>query len=288
MGRCWHAVKIDIPDAVSDIAASAMQEIGTCGSVEERSERPGHTRLVSYFDREAFDEKKLRRELAAVIGRMPALEGISFEIASQPDADWAREWRRFFKAFEIIPGVAIVPSWERCDGPDGNIVISLDPGMAFGTGLHATTRLCAAAMKLAAEEKRPGSLLDVGSGSGILAILAKKIGFERTGAVEDDEEARQVAAVNFEKNGIADVETRSSIDLVDGCFDVVVANILLSTLMGLHDELIKRLSGGGRLILSGITNEQESEIEGLFSQSLMLAAKSRLDEWSCLVYAKGE
>lgn len=286
MAKLWHAVRMDVPDVISDIAASAMQQLGTCGTVEEISDNPGCTRLISYFDHEVFDDKKLRSELEAVIGRMPGLRGITFKITAQPAADWVHEWRRFFKPFEILPGIAIVPSWEKYDCPEGNVMISLDPGMAFGTGLHATTRLCAAAMLRAVKDKCNRSLLDVGSGSGILSIVAKKIGFERVAAVEIDDDARQIASENFRKNDVDDIETFENIDLIDGNYDVVVANILLATLTELHGELTGRASQDGRLILSGITADQEAEIDGVFSRSSRLIDKRHLDDWSCLVYTK--
>ncbi|OGQ05412.1 MAG: hypothetical protein A2W61_07645 [Deltaproteobacteria bacterium RIFCSPLOWO2_01_44_7] len=163
-----------------------------------------------------------------------------------------------------------------------HITITIRPGMAFGTGRHESSQLCAQAI---CEIKNPQSktLLDVGTGSGILVILAHQRGFKKVDAVEIDPDARQNTLENFELNKIHDIQLFENIDSVTKKYDIVVANIDPPTLISLHDKLLDCLKPKGILILSGITQEQSKTIEKTF-KNLQPKQKKNLGEWWCYIY----
>ncbi len=160
--------------------------------------------------------------------------------------------------------------------------VVIRPGMAFGTGRHETTQLCAEAMLKM--DPVPGSLLDVGTGSGVLAILARKLGVEKVVAVEISEDARANARENFTLNQIEDIELCGNINDVSEQFEVVIANILTPTILQLREQLLARMNPASRLILSGIAGKKEAEqIEANFSD-LNLQVRVEKAEWHCFVY----
>jgi ribosomal protein L11 methyltransferase len=173
--------------------------------------------------------------------------------------------------------------------PPGSAEVVLDPGMAFGTGTHATTSLCLGAIDdfLA---RRPGaSMLDVGTGSGLLAIAARKLGAGRVAANDNDPVAVAVAAENAARNG-ADLElTGEPPAAIPGRFDLVVANILANVLVELAPELAGRMAPGGELVLAGILVPQEEEVRAPFAaQGLLPLPGERRGEWSLLRFRRPE
>jgi ribosomal protein L11 methyltransferase len=169
-------------------------------------------------------------------------------------------------------------------------VVNLDPGMAFGTGAHGTTRLCLETLaELFAGSDPPHRVLDVGTGSGILAIAAAALGAQRVLACDIDPEACQTARENVLLNGVAQrVEiTDKPLAQLEGDFQVVLANILAEENVRLADELTRRVAAGGHLVLSGILREKEDLVAaGFASLPLRGPIISRQDDWSCLHYRK--
>jgi ribosomal protein L11 methyltransferase len=170
-------------------------------------------------------------------------------------ADWTEAWKSHYTVQRIGRRLVITPSWSEVDQQHGDIVIRLDPGMAFGTGLHPTTRLCLRALEDTVQPN--ASLLDVGTGSGILAIAASRLGAAPVVACDIDPAAVDIAAHNAAAND-AVVDVRAGpIDVVPaGTFDLVVANILADVITGLAPLLAGRLAPNGTLIVSGILEEQ--------------------------------
>ncbi len=195
------------------------------------------------------------------------------------DASWTDAWKRHYVA-QRIGRVVIVPSWATEEElGSGEVAITLDPGMAFGTGLHPTTQQCLEA--LSELELAERSLLDVGTGSGILAIAAGKRGARPIVATDIDELAVPAARENCERNGIdADIVVGSAAD-VSGTFDVVVANIVAATLQSIARDLRARLAPGGTLVLAGIVAEKESGTAAAFT--LIPVARAQRDDWVSLV-----
>jgi ribosomal protein L11 methyltransferase len=192
----------------------------------------------------------------------------------------------------------IKPTWEGYAPVPGDIVVELDPGLAFGTGTHATTRMCLDALEGiafrdppfdATGHPEPRTVLDVGTGSGILAIAAAKFGARQIVAIDIDPRAAEVTTDNLALNGIGEpvavhVST-TPLDAVPGTYDVVLANILAEELVRLAASLISRVAPGGFLVLSGILMEREEFVRNGFAPyPLTLAAVRHETEWSCLCY----
>jgi ribosomal protein L11 methyltransferase len=197
-------------------------------------------------------------------------------------SDWAEAWKVAFKPLRIGQHILVRPSWIEVEPQPNDVVIALDPGLAFGTGLHPTTQLCAIAIE---ERIKPGMrVLDVGSGSALLSILAAKFGATEVLGVDIDAEAVRVSAENVSKNGVQDaVQVRAgSFEQGEGVYDVVLANILAGV-------IIKMLGSGlamlGRLyIFSGILDTQADEVCKAIAQSgLRLIERKQIADWVCLV-----
>lgn len=208
-------------------------------------------------------------------------------------SDWAESWKAHFHPVRVGRRFVIKPSWrEHTSAPD-DILIEIDPGLAFGSGLHPTTQLC---LKILEDMPLTGqSLFDVGTGSGILALAALKLGAAKVRAVDIDDIAVRVTEENFERNGYSpdaavDVETRVEIsvgsagDTGGRQWAIVVANILANTIIELLPDLKAALAPGGSLILSGIIAEQETSVtEAAATHNLHLSDRQSEDDWVALV-----
>lgn len=208
------------------------------------------------------------------------------------DTDWVRLTQSQFDPIPITDRIWIVPSWHRdnpavpaAEGDDGPILIELDPGLAFGTGSHPTTHLCG---QWLAANLRPGqTVLDYGCGSGILAIIAAKLGAAQITGVDIDEQAVQATQYNAENN---QVEILASLPdgLRAGTFDVVVANILSNPLKVLAPMLCARVAVGGQLILSGVLERQAQEVAQAYAPWIPMAVWRSHDGWVCLHGVRAE
>ena len=203
--------------------------------------------------------------------------------------DWAEGWKQHFGLCRI-GRLVIKPTWEEYAAAPGEAVVTLDPGMAFGTGTHGTTRLCLDALaELFANAPVPATVLDVGTGSGILAIAAAALGAEQVLACDIDPDACRIARENVAGNGMTDRVkiTDRPLEELPGDFEVVLANILAEENVRLAVELSGRLAAGGTLILSGILREKEAlTAAGFAALPLDGPVIRRRDDWSCLLYRK--
>lgn len=226
--------------------------------------------------------------------RGPEFEGFVYKppvVTVIKNEDWANNWKVHFKPVRIGRRLVIKPTWEEYQEVAGDLVIQIDPGMAFGTGAHPTTKMCLESMERIALDHcdgvLPSPVLDVGTGSGVLSIAAALLGAGAITAVDIDPEAVRVTQENLELNGVADRVAASTTDLgkLPGSYPVVVANILAEELVRLSDQLISRVAPGGWLILSGILTEKEAFVLAGFP-SLTLVENPREAEWSCLTLRK--
>ena len=211
------------------------------------------------------------------------------EVAVVHEADWAHAWKAHFPVLRIGRRLVIRPTWRRHRRRPGDVVLALDPGMAFGTGLHPTTRLCLAGIEAWADAGlMPGaSVLDVGCGSGILLIAAGLFGAAELVGVETDPIAVEASAANAQRNRLK-VQVRSgSLPSRSGPFDLVVANLIASLLVTLAGELHAELRPGGRLLASGIFIDRESDVRTAFEMAgLRALSRTAEGEWVALEFQR--
>lgn len=202
--------------------------------------------------------------------------------------DWQAEWKKGFQPFCLFQDFWIVPSW--MEAPiEAKFPIYIDPGMAFGTGTHETTQIASELLVRTVGETVPSSMIDVGTGTGVLAIIGERLKINRIYATEIDKDAASTAKENIEKNKCMQIEiSAQDLSSVKESFDLVLANIIDGVLVRLQSELVGCLNSGGTLILTGILCERESDF------NLKFQAKNELDfveriqkgEWVGYVYKK--
>lgn len=207
-----------------------------------------------------------------------------------PDQDWAKNWKEHFKAFEIIPDLVISPSWEPYSISGDERVIVMDPGMAFGTGHHATTRLCLRLLRLPVDQVRGCSVLDVGTGTGILGMAAVLFGAAHVLGIDNDRDAVTAAGENARRNKLQDRMSVSgtSLEFVADTYQLVVANIIHDVLIALADDLARVTAENGVLVLSGlIYGTQTQNIVSCFQKRrFRLVQEEREGEWGALKFIK--
>lgn len=212
------------------------------------------------------------------------MPNLKWEIREEENKDWLAEWKKGFVPFQLVGPYWVVPSWHEAP-PEALKPLKIDPGMAFGTGTHATTKMAAYFVhKLGSSLKKDQSysLIDVGTGTGILAMLARQEGIETVVGVEIDPEARRVAKENIKLNGLEDIEISDlTIEQVDDQYDFVVANIIDGVLIKIKDELLRVLKPGGQIFLTGILTERDDDFFAEFIETSELKVVRRIekDEW---------
>ncbi|HEY3363636.1 MAG TPA: 50S ribosomal protein L11 methyltransferase [Symbiobacteriaceae bacterium] len=190
------------------------------------------------------------------------------------DEDWANAWKAFFKPMHVGERLVVIPSWEDYELNAGELPLYLDPGMAFGTGSHATTGLC---LRWLERVVKPGaSVIDVGTGSGILAIAAARLGAGAITAIDIDPVAVQVAHENVAKNGVAVNVRAGTLDQVDVmAVELITANIIASVIIDLLPEIVPRLKRGGRFLASGIIAEKKQTVADAMVNAWLLPVETR-------------
>jgi ribosomal protein L11 methyltransferase len=294
----WTEIVIEVARDHAEQLSDALMEAGSLSvSVEDADEgteaeqplfgEPGmepteaaweRSRVVALAAKDA-DHKALVAEAAAAIGltKEPA-----FTLRPVEEQDWVRLTQSQFDPIHIGKNIWVVPSWH--DAPDANaLVLELDPGLAFGTGSHPTTRLCMEWL----EEQAPKdlSVLDYGCGSGILAMVAKKLGAAHVVGVDIDPQAIESAHYNGERNQ-CEIDYYLPEDFAAApapkTFDIVVANILASPLKLMAPMLSSRVSPGGRLVLSGVLARQADEVIAAYVPFITLSVWAEHEGWVAL------
>jgi ribosomal protein L11 methyltransferase len=231
----------------------------------------------------------------------PEIPSPELTLTETEDQDWNRNWRRFFHADRVTPNLMIVPAWEPMpDAIDGHViridpgpafdghVIRIDPGPAFGTGQHATTRMCLEAMEKIHFPKT-WTMLDVGTGSGILATYGAQLGASRILAIDIDPEALRWAERNIQINDLSEFIDLSTTPLeqVKGTFSVLTANLILGQILKLFHRFSHLLRPGGWLILSGILKDQVEEVKGTLNEYRFREIEILYQEdWACMIVKK--
>lgn len=206
---------------------------------------------------------------------------LTLSIENVREEDWAENWKQYYKPFRVGRHLVVKPVWEGFSPSEGDCVIELDPGMAFGNGTHETTHLCLALLE---EMVKPGDVvLDVGTGSGILAIAAGRLGASKALGVDLDPVAVRVAKVNIERNDVTDhVEARvgNLLDGVDLRADIVVANIIADAIILLSGAAARHLKPGGAFVCSGIIREREQDVRAALEKAGLSVSRAECKgEW---------
>ena len=280
---------IRLPDALEDSLTTLAFEHGASGVSEALAfTQPDLTydpRLVPVRSRDldVFFPEKPSTQFFDELKNMD--QQARWEIFEEETKDWLAEWKKGFKPFQLVGPYWIVPSWEpvpeECREP-----LRIDPGMAFGTGTHATTQMMAFFIHKLAEKNanklKEWSLLDVGTGTAILAMLANKAGLPFVTGIEIDPEARRTARTNIELNHLTDIEIRDDLlEELRSSYDVVVANIIDGVLIQLQKDLLRVTKDGGHLLVTGILKERDDEFFQSFIEKAPLRVVRRIekDEW---------
>ncbi len=257
--RSWHAVEIVLAEAAGEAAQYALMEAGALGT-EARAESSGLVRVVGYFktppEREAINSALGDALHIYALPASAMRETLFTEVAHR---DWLAEWKQGWQPVAVGQRLVIAPPWSEVSEGPGQITIRIEPGMAFGTGTHETTRLCLVAIE---RHFRGGSFLDVGTGTGILAIAAAKLFPEaRVEACDTDVEAIEIARQNARLNQVAErIEFRvGTVDDETASATCVCANLTADMITALLPALLGATCG--RLILSGILDAQSHGVQ---------------------------
>jgi len=234
------------------------------------------------------EEKNYNDYLAFLKERFAALElNVKTELSGVDEEDWATAWKQYYKPVKIGEHITVVPMWEKYDAEPDEIIIRMDPGMAFGTGTHETTRLC---MTLIEKHIKEGDkVLDVGTGSGILAIAASKLGAESVDAYDIDPVAVRVAKDNVCENNVGNVNCAESdlLSAVSGEYDLVCANIVADIIVRMAPDAGRCVRKGGLLITSGIIDIHTARVkEAVENGGFELCDMLSENDWTALVFEK--
>ena len=277
-------VHVDVAaDDVDEISALFF-ELGAEG-VEERDEttlaknkQSGKVTLVGAFATREDAEQAIRELDPALGARYEEVVG---------DA-WRDAWKEHYKPYAIAEGLVVRPPWEPYEAKPGEKVLELEPGRAFGTGLHETTRLVAQAIKKYAAEAQGKLVIDVGCGSGILALAALALGAERAIAIDNDPEAIDVTRENAARNGLGARVEASTTDVaaLAATAPLVVANIEAHVLIPMAPDLMKRVEPGGLLFLSGVLVPQTASVVAAYVEQMDVLETPVLGEWTLIALRK--
>lgn len=275
----YYEFRISVPDQSKEAVVNKLDELGSTGFIEKESD------IVAYFE-DSCDVNELSRELS---GFKEVLESsgldpdFHFEYSLLEEKDWNEAWKASFSPIDVGERLTIIPSWLKHE--TGRIPLIIDPGMVFGTGYHESTRTCLELIERLAAVRAKGRFLDIGTGSGILAISAGLLGFSSVVAVDTDPMAIDAAERNVGANGLTNVEVKlGDISVVDGRFDLIAANLLSGILIGICKDIKDRLNPGGTAILSGMLGGQEEEVIAAFvAEGFVLRDKVVAGQWVSLV-----
>lgn len=267
------------------VATVSVQDAQT---LESASVAQGKKRLKAFFGEDGL---LLVQEIKAVVEQEGRIFGLPVELSLSvfEDNAWKDSWKSWFKPAQVSPRVAIRAPWVDFEAAPGSHTIVIEPGMAFGTGLHETTQLCIRAIDEWSARREFGSMLDVGSGSGVLAIAAAKCGVKRVVGFDNDPVAVEVSVENAQING---VECEFSVEdpaQHGGRYDFVAANILSSVLVSLRAEMSRLCAPGGVLVLSGILSVEGEEVVEAYAEDdlgFRFLERHDLGEWCSLTFER--
>ncbi len=301
----WTRLRVTVPLCELDSLVAVMSMINNYLQIEDYSDIDLKTCYGDLIDESILNADKtiasvsvylagkdgvqdtvayLRERLAAT-----GLHG-TLEISGVNEEDWANSWKEYYKPIHIGQRIVIVPAWERYEQAEGEIVVRMDPGMAFGTGSHETTRLVIGLLE--AYVKGGERVLDVGCGSGILAICASKLGAKLCRAYDIDPVAVKVARDNIMESGQGNITCDQSdllrgVDLSDGGYDVICANIVADIIIRMTPDVGAYLNEGGVILASGIISERADDVVACFEEhGFRIIERAEDNDWCALVVGR--
>jgi ribosomal protein L11 methyltransferase len=286
--KTWQLITLAVTRAMEETASALLFDAGTTGIIT-LAESDAEVKLGAYFDSQA-DAEEIARDIEAAFAQAGIRSSlVSVAITAIADQDWMQKWKEGFAPIAIGERLVIAPSWKLPE-PGERIIIQIDPGMAFGTGTHETTRMC---LELLEARWRGGRLIDVGTGTGILAIAASKLApGSRIVAIDIDRLAVEVARENIDINRAAqsiDIREGQPADYGGGDFDTVVANLTAEVIIALMADLVGCMAASANMILSGILTTLATDVErALQVAGLHTIERREAGEWTALVAARGE
>jgi ribosomal protein L11 methyltransferase len=252
----YHQFVITLPETYKNALGEMLQRLGSLGMLDQG-------RTVTVYFPETVSSDAIHRELELIRAILKGLDiplAMSFKHSLLPDADWNESWKKAFKPVDVGTRFTILPPWEQ--QTNDRIPLIIEPGMAFGTGHHETTRSCLVLMEKLAALVKKERFLDVGTGTGLLAIAARMLGFKKVTGVDTDPLAMEAARKNSELNRSEEIELiEGDIRCAAGTYDMIAANLISGTLAGIADEIAARLEPSGVVIMSGILRGQDDEVE---------------------------
>lgn len=284
----WVAITVDTTAEAEEAVNQILFSEGAKGTVIEE----GNRKVTAYFP--------VNDDIGPLVDRIKSsVRGLSeygldigkarVIIERVHDEDWANQWRENYEPLRITPNMVIKPSWKQLIPRDGDIVIEMDPGMAFGSGVHFTTKSCL--ILLEKYVTKGYSVLDVGTGSGVLAIAAAKLGAREVVALDVDSVAVQVATENVKTNNVGNVVRvlhGSPTDIELEKYDVIVANIIAEVIVELFPSLYRHLRKGGIFIGAGIIPERSEKVMRVLEKQNMILKETYTDgQWVSLVCYEG-
>ncbi len=288
----WLKVSLNCPEIMLEAVSDLVGVLSGSG-VEQTPIQDGKSIINVFFrlDEEGGREKEvvlnnLKREIEDLF-QLYRIESPELEYSTMKDEDWATSWQQFFTPFAIIPGLVIKPSWEAYTPASGERVIEMDPGMAFGTGQHASTKLALALIETCFLANSIKNVLDIGTGTGILSMAAGLFGAEQVLAIDNDPEAVRVATENIAHNDLQGKITASSLDLseITGNFGLICANIIHDVLVDMAPTIARLLAEDGSIVLAGILRgDQEKNIIKVYEKlNIKIQMTVHEDEWAALL-----
>jgi len=308
----WTEISIKTSQEGADIAAQAFYEVGITGLViedpDELSQLSKEEFFWDYIDESMVEtsdgtvvikaylssDSSLGEKLSLIKDKINWLKNrdlgvdlgsLDIELTSVREEDWSNTWKKYYKPMKVSDRIVIKPSWETYNKKKGQVILTLDPGMAFGTGTHETTMLC---MQAIDQYIRPDhSLIDIGCGTGVLSIGALLLGAKAATAIDLDGNAVEIARKNAQINKVLDRMTLvhgNLLDEIEGSYDIVVANIIADVIIELSQYVTNYIKAGGLFISSGIIHERLDEvIEQIESVGLIIEKVAKMGEWAMVV-----
>lgn len=294
----WLKGHIEIDPVLEDSLVDFL--VGVVGaSVEQSVDTDGpHLSLNVYF-KEKNPDRAQQQHLQDICEAQLTVLTTLFQVEYPTiiweeieDQDWSSSWKVHFKPFEVTEGLVIAPTWEEYTAAHNEKVIVMDPGMAFGTGHHASTSLSLDLIRKILVSNRDQHVLDVGTGTAVLGMWAALLGAARVLGIDNDPEAVRIAADNVRLNGLDSVMEVSpeQLQAIEERFDLIVANIIHDVLVTMNDVFNKLLAQGGHLVLSGILcGEQEQNIIQKFTGcGFTFIENKQQEEWVALYFRRSQ